>query len=207
VTPQAPNVLLGDLDERLAAAYLGAGRIAWDIETTSLDWREGSIATCQLAAPDHVTVIRIVEGQFPERLKALLENATVTKVFHHAPFDLRYMTHHWHAAASNVACTKVVSKILDPLLPRNAHSLRPVLRRYLGVEIDKSQQTSDWSQELTDAQIEYAMTDVAHLLSLLDVLLARAESEGVKPLVDASYQYLPTRARLDVLGVEDVFRY
>lgn len=200
---------LDDLDEDWGCHASEAGSVAWDIETTGLDWATSRVATCQLATRDRVAVVQLRGSQVPKHLSRLLADAGVTKVFHHAPFDLRFMAHAWGVRPVNVACTKVAAKIAEPgLVEPKAYSLEHLLRRHLGVEIDKGQQVSDWANpELSDAQVRYAVNDVIYLEPLLEVLLARAANQGSAELVAASYAYLPTRVELDISGVGDVFLY
>src|SRR3990172_3087677 len=85
----------GDLPEAGLEAARRVGRVCWDIETSGLDWREESIATCQLYVPDGVVYIVQVRDDSQPNLRKLLEDEQVLKIFHHAMFDLRFMVHHW----------------------------------------------------------------------------------------------------------------
>lgn len=205
---QSHLVLEHDLPEDVAALVGSAPRVAWDIETTSLNWAEGRIATCQLATPDIMAIVQLRGPSVPARLTRLLADARVMKVFHHAPFDLRFMSWCWHVRPQRVACTKIASKILDPAIPAEGHSLRQVLMRHLGIEIDKGQRTSDWARPtLTNEQIAYAGNDVIHLLTLYEKLEEKVSSAGRKDLLLATYDYLPTRVQLDLMGAGDVYLY
>ncbi len=202
------RVVDGDVSPELEWAARDEGRVAWDIETSGLDWRLDRIATCQLHVPGPGTEIIRVDGGIPERLRDLLASERVTKVFHHAPFDLRFMRHHWRVAPRSVACTKILSKILHPELEQKEHSLKPILLRYLNVHLDKSQQVSDWlAVSLTDAQVEYAAGDVAYLFPLFERLMEDAVANGVADLAETTFQYLPTRIETDLRGCGDVFAY
>ncbi|USQ80103.1 hypothetical protein NF556_00100 [Ornithinimicrobium faecis] len=204
----AVSVIRGDLSQEWLDAAVRVGRVAWDIETSGLDWRTDRIGTCQLGVDGRVVVVVLDVEVPPVRLGELLERHDVTKVFHHAPFDLRFMAHQWRVAPVNVACTKIASKILDPRADPAEHSLMPVLRRHLSVHITKDQQVSDWlAPNLTDDQVRYAAADVAHLLDLLDVLTARCEALGLHALLRASFEYLPSRVALDLHGSGDVYSY
>lgn len=205
---QSLMVIDGDVPAELFEEIRHGRVVAWDIETTSLDWTSGRIATCQLAMPDMVLIMKLAPETRPRRLRELLADPSITKIFHHAPFDLRFMAATWAVSPAGVRCTKIASKILDPDLPADAHSLRPVLKRHLDVDIDKGQQTSDWaSPTLSDEQLRYAANDVIHLIRLLDHLVGRLEALGRRDLLDASYAYLPARVRLDLLGSGDVYAY
>lgn len=201
------QVMHGDLEPLFFDNALAGGEAAFDIETSGLDWSLDRIGTCQVATRREIAVV-ILDGGVPERLRALLEAPDVRKVFHHAPFDLRFMTYQWKAHAANVACTKIASKVLQPELETSEHSLMPLLARHLDVTISKDAQRSDWLQaELAPEQVDYAATDVAHLLELLDALLRKCAWAGATALVEESYRYLPTRVQLDIRGAGDVFVY
>jgi len=202
------NLEAGDLSRGLFERALESEIIAWDIETSGLDWRSSRIGTCQIATSDDIAVVQLEPGHVPERLAALLESPEVEKVFHHAPFDLRFMTSAWDVVPANVACTKILCKILEPELPAAEHSLLPALSRHLGVVISKDEQRSDWTTaELRPEQIRYAAADVRHLVPLFEKLRADALAAGVWALVSASFEYLPARVKLDLAGVGDVFVY
>jgi ribonuclease D len=198
----------GDVSEEFLERTSQAERVAWDIETTGLDWRSSLIGTCQLATSAEIVIVQLRPAVVPARLCKLLAADDVEKVFHHAPFDLRFMAQAWGVRSSRVSCTKILSKILDPHMPHEAHSLQPVLKRYMGIEINKDEQQSDWSAlALRPEQIAYAATDVRHLLPLFDAMNTRARELGVWELARDSFKYLPTRVALDIRGAEDVYTY
>jgi ribonuclease D len=198
----------GDISPEFLDHIRATGAVAWDIETSGLDWRKDRIGTCQLATYDEVAVVKLGSRTPPTALADLLSDGTVTKVFHHAPFDLRFMAHQWKTPILNVACTKITSKILDPQLPSSEHSLKPTLDRHLGIEISKAAQQSNWMADtLTEEQLKYAAADVQHLLELYDVLVAKCARISVIDLVLDSFRYLPTRVLLDLRGSGDVFVY
>jgi ribonuclease D len=208
VIAQDIMLLADDLDEELLDRVIECGRVACDIETTGLDWRRARIGTVQVATPTEIAIVQLEPGQVPTRLSHLIASPSVEKVFHHAPFDLRFMTSSWGVQARQVSCTKILSKIIDPAAPHEQHSLKPVLERYLGVHIAKDEQQSDWStRTLRREQVAYAAADVRHLLQLLDVMTKRAEALAVWDLATASFAYLPTRVALDLRGCADVFAY
>lgn len=203
-----PVVLRDDLTGDLAAALHAAPRVAWDIETSGLDWRSDRIGTCQIHAPEVGTIIVQLNGHQPTRLPELLADPNVLKVFHHAPFDLRFMSWHWSTSAESIACTKIASKLLAPHAPNEAHSLQALLDRHLGVRISKAERISDWlADDLSEEQLRYAAADVTHLLPLLDVLDKELANANVSDLYGRCTQFLPTRVKLEVGGYGDVFAY
>ena len=193
----------------MTAAFARARRVAWDVETTGLDWRRERLATCQLFAEDSGVVVIGLDGGKPDRLAALLEDPTVEKVFHHAPFDLRFIIHAWQVRPASIRCTKVASKLLQPEAPNQAHTLQQLVARHLGVVLEKgSVRTSDWAAaDLTPEQIEYAAGDVLHLPALLDVLTGALHKAGLTGLYDDCCAFLPARAVLELGGYPDVFAY
>jgi ribonuclease D len=196
----------GDLDERAFERALGVSALAWDIETSGLDWRTDKIGTVQVQIDDLICVVRI-NGRIPHRLKALMEDPTILKVLHHAMFDLRFLAYHWDVTPARVACTKIASKLVDPRIPCKEHSLAVLVRRYLGVELDKGPQTSDWTDELTPAQLRYAANDVRYLWQLYERLDERIRHEGLLDLRERCYAHLRTRVELEIGDFPDVFEY
>src|SRR2546426_7683042 len=112
-----------DIPASYAAKMRASGMVAWDIETSGLDWRIDRIGTCQVYSPNLPVAIVKIRDKIPARLGSVLEDHAVRKVFHHAMFDLRFMTHYWGTAPRNIACTKIASKLLDPD-GKNDHSLK-----------------------------------------------------------------------------------
>jgi ribonuclease D len=202
------DLVQGDVSSDFESAVRDTAIVAWDIETSGLDWRLDRIGTCQLHVPNFGTQVIRMNGHQPDRLRELLMSSHVLKVFHHAPFDLRFMRHHWKASARNVACTKILSKIVRPAAASEEHSLKPILERVLGVVLDKSQQTSNWlSATLTQEQLTYAVRDVEYLVPLLDTLMDEARACGVADIAERTFEYLPTRVETDIRGCGDVFAY
>lgn len=203
------TVLEGDLTPALARDLRAARRMAVDTETSGLNWGTEQLQLCQLFTPATGTVLlRNVPGR-PTRLADLLADADVVKVFHFAPFDLRFLLARWGTSVRSVECTKAASKLLFPELPPAQHSLQSLLRRLLDIEISKgSVRTSDWgAPKLSAEQTRYAATDVEHLLVLADVLGQRLVQAGVRPLFDEVCAYMPLDARLEVSGIPNPLTY
>jgi len=202
------TVTTGDLQAEFLLAAFDARRVAVDIETTGLDWKSNRIGTVQVHVPDYGTTIVRKIADRPRRLIELITSVRVQKVFHHAPFDLRFMAHHWDVRPVNVADTKLASQILEPHADHKDHSLAPLVKRHFGVRLDKSVRFSDWlTEDLSHEQLRYAAQDVKYLLPLLDILTETAIDEGVADLIEASYAYLPVRVTTDLRGCGDVFAY
>jgi ribonuclease D len=202
-------VASGDLPDQLAEAFASAGRIGWDVETTGLDWARDRLGTCQLFGDGVGVAVVSIDDRRPTRLMALLEDSVIEKIFHHAPFDLRFMVHAGGVRPASIRCTKVASKLLDPDAPNDAHSLQQLVSGHLGVTMGKGPvRTSNWAATpLTAEQLQYAAGDVLHLPGLLDALQLRLQAAGLAELYDACCAFLPGRVALDLGGYPDVFAY
>lgn len=203
------QILEGDIDAPTFEAYLSAGRIAVDTETSGLSWAADRLNLIQLSAQSvGGSLVRLSAGAAP-LLKDLLESRDVVKIFHFAPFDLRFITQLGVAQAQNIRCTKTASKLLDPQLDPKQHSLRALLLRKLGVEITKGEaRTSDWSaRSLSDSQIRYALDDVAHLERLHSKLEKELEERSLIELYRQICDYIPIDALLETSGVPNPLSY
>ena len=202
------SISTGDLPVSAIAEAKYAGMVAWDIETSGLNWKHDKIGVCQIYVPDvKVYVVRMNGIDAPRsNLISLLCDEAVCKIFHHAMFDLRFMVHHWSIEPRNVVCTKVASKILNPL--EKDHSLKRLLRQYLNVYLDKHVRVSNWlHDQLSTDQVSYAANDVLYLPELFHKLHQLLESCSRWDLAQESFHYLPVRVKLDLIGAEDVFKY
>ncbi|GGE07123.1 3'-5' exonuclease [Aureimonas endophytica] len=196
----------GDLPD--LSRYTGA--VAVDTETLGLDTRRDRLCVVQLSPGDGTAdIVQIAKGQREApNLAALLADPTKTKIFHYARFDIAALFHAFGVMTTPVFCTKIGSRLTRTYTDR--HGLKDLARELIGVDLSKQQQSSDWAAEtLTPAQIEYAASDVLHLHDIMAVLLKRLEREDRLDLAKASFAYLPTRARLDLLGwgEEDIFSH
>ena len=208
----ANHLHIGDLPEGLTFG----DRIAVDTETAGLHPARDRLCVVQLSAGDGdahlVQFPRPADGEAPDysapRLRALLADVNVEKIFHFARFDLAVLQRDLKLHAMPVFCTKIASKLVRTYTDR--HGLRDICGELLGVSISKEQQSSDWgASELTEAQIGYAASDVLHLHALRDRLEAMLTREGRLPHAQASFAYLPTRAALDLMGWDavDIFAH
>jgi ribonuclease D len=156
-----------------------------------------------------VDVVRIAQGQTSApNLGLLLTDPTITKIFHFARFDVAMLKHALGIAVSPIWCTKIASRLVRTYTDR--HGLKDILRDLLNLEISKQQQSSDWGADmLSEAQLEYAASDVLHLHALKDALELRLKREGRLQLAEACFGFVPVRAELDLLGwdEEDIFAH
>jgi ribonuclease D len=187
---------------------------AIDTETMGLNPNRDRLCVVQLSNGDgSADVVQIPKdygkGQADApNLKALLANPKVTKIFHFARFDLAALYNTFGVMPRPLYCTKIASRLCRTYTDR--HGLKDLVRELLNIDLSKQQQSSDWgSQTLSEAQLAYAASDVLHLHALrerLDAMLAR---ERRTELAQACFDFLPTRAKLDLQGweAEDIFAH
>ncbi|MCR6501001.1 ribonuclease D [Shinella sp. CPCC 101442] len=198
----------GDISAADAARYTGA--IAIDTETLGLIPRRDRLCVVQLSPGDgSADVIRIAAGQKQApNLVAMLEDPSRQKIFHYGRFDIAVLFHTFGVTTTPVFCTKIASRLTRTYTDR--HGLKDNLKEMLDVDISKHQQSSDWAAEtLSPAQLEYAASDVLHLHALRDKLDARLVRDGRLAHAEACFTFLPTRAKLDLIGWEetDIFAH
>ena len=196
----------GDLPD--LARYTGS--VAIDTETLGLDTRRDRLCVVQLSPGDGTAdIVQIAKGQKEApNLCALLADTTKRKIFHYARFDIAALYHAFGVMTQPVFCTKIASRLTRTYTDR--HGLKDLSKELIGVDLSKQQQSSDWAAEtLTPAQLDYAASDVLYLHDLMGVLLKRLEREDRLEIAEASFAYLPTRAKLDLLGwdEEDIFSH
>ena len=183
--------------------------VAIDTETMGLDPRRDRLCLVQLSAGDGTAhLVQIIperlggQGANCPNLKALLADPAVTKLFHFARFDIAAMLNGLGVLTTPVICTKIASKLVRTYTDR--HGLKDLCRDLAGVEISKQQQTSDWGAlDLTPAQLTYAASDVLYLHAIWAKLEALLKREDRLEIAQAAYTFLPTLAKLDLLGYAD----
>ena len=193
-------------EEDLPADALGPGPIAVDTETMGLQTPRDRLCVVQLSdGGDDEHLVRFSPGSdyAAPNLKAVLGDPERLKLYHFARFDLAAIEHYLHTTAAPVYCTKIVSRLVRTYTDR--HGLKELCREVLGAEISKHQQSSDWgAPELSDAQKDYAASDVRFLHRLKEKLDIRLEREGRTELAQACFDFLPHRARLDLAGWPEI---
>lgn len=192
-------------EEDLPAGVLAPGPVAVDTETMGL-----------VTARDRLCVVQISDGKGDEHLvrfgvdslydapnlKAVLADPARVKFYHYARFDLAAIDHYLGVVAAPVFCTKIASKLTRTYTDR--HGLKMIINELLGEDISKQQQSSDWgAPQLSDAQREYAASDVRFLHRLVAVFEERLQREGRREIAQACFDFLPTRAKLDLAGWAD----
>ena len=187
----------GDLPDTLDLGPI----IAIDCETMGLNLYRDRLCLVQLSGGDGIAhMVQIAAGQYSApNLSKLLANEKILKVFHFGRFDIAALLKTFGILTSPVYCTKIASKLIRTYTDR--HGLKNLLQELLDTDISKQQQSSDWGSEtLTDAQLEYAASDVLYLHSLKNELDLRLKREGRLDLAKSCFDFLPTRAMLDLAG-------
>lgn len=178
--------------------------VAIDTETMGLDPRRDRLCVVQLSdGKGDAHLVQIARGQTrAPNLERLLTDPAVLKLFHFGRFDIAALQKAFGVRTAPVWCTKIASKLIRTYTDR--HGLKYLLLEYVGVDVSKAQQTSDWgSATLTEAQKDYAASDVLYLHRLKDALEAILHREGRMDLAQRCFDFLPTRAELDLLGWEE----
>lgn len=201
-----PAEVIGDV----FGGVFGDGPVAVDCEAMGLHQLRDRLCVIQLSnggGDEHLVQFDAGEFDAPN-LKALLADPSRLKILHFARFDIALVQQYLAVVMAPVYCTKIASKLVRTYSDR--HGLKDIVREMLGVEISKQQQSSDWgSATLSDAQIEYAATDVRYLHRLKTLFDERLEREGRTAMARACFDFLPTRAALDLAGwaESDIFSH
>ena len=212
----APEIVRRDLTETQLQAFLVGGPVAVDTETLGLNTVRDRLCLVQLCnASGKAALVQIPRDQVTSggppaqrapRLKRLLEDPSLLKVFHFARFDLAALRHNLGILVEPIYCTRTVSKLVRTYTDR--HGLKDLALELLDVEMDKAARHTDWSSpELTPEQVRYAISDVTMLNALmvrLDDMLAREERT---PLAWQAFKAIPVFAQLDIFGYVDLFEH
>ncbi|GAA0863103.1 ribonuclease D [Sphingopyxis soli] len=193
-------------EEDLPEGALGPGAVAVDTETMGLNPLRDRLCVVQISdgsGDEHL--VRFGPGSAYDApvLKAVLSDPDRLKIFHFARFDIAAIQHALGIVTAPVYCTKIASKLVRTYTDR--HGLKELVRELLGQEVSKQQQSSDWgAAELSEAQRDYAASDVRFLHAMKDVLDVRLAREGRTHLAQACFDFLPTRAALDLAGWPEI---
>ena len=172
--------------------------VAIDCETMGLNPHRDRLCVVQLSGGDgHAHVVQIERGQTEA------PNPEVLKLFHYGRFDIAALLNAFGVLTAPVYCTKIASKLVRTYTDR--HGLKNLCEELLRIDISKMQQQSDWgAAELTEAQLDYAASDVLYLHRLREKLNGRLEREGRMDIAQACFDFLPTRAKLDLAGWPEI---
>ena len=193
-------------EEDLPADVLGAGPVAIDTETMGLITPRDRLCLVQISdggGDEHLVRFAAGSDYAAPNLRAVLADPARLKLYHFARFDLAAIKYYLGVVAAPVYCTKTASRLIRTYTDR--HGLKELVRELLGQDISKQQQSSDWgAPALSDAQKEYAASDVRFLHQLRTILDERLLREGRMPLAQACFDFLPARAELDLAGWPEV---
>ncbi|OED49333.1 ribonuclease D [Leisingera sp. S232] len=179
--------------------------VAIDCETMGLNPHRDRLCVIQMSGGDgNAHIVQVEKGQTAApNLCLMLEDPNVLKLFHFGRFDIAAMYHAFGALTAPVYCTKIASRLVRTYTDR--HGLKNLTQELLGIDISKQQQMSDWgAAELTDAQLDYAASDVLHLHKLREALDKRLAREGRTEMAQACFDFLPMRAKLDLAGWPEI---
>ena len=200
------NFYRGDLPSGLD---LG-NTVAIDSETMGLKPQRDRLCLIQLSSGDgNAHLIQFEKNNFSApNLKALLQNPTITKIFHYARFDVAIIKAYLKIETNSIYCTKIASKLVRTYTDK--HGVKDLCRELLGVDLSKQQQSSDWGSEtLTEDQKTYATADVLYLHQIKEILDTRLIREGRLKIANSCFEFLQCRAELDLIGFEneDIFNH
>ena len=197
----ANHLYKGDLPDGLDLGPV----VAIDCETMGLNPHRDRLCLIQMSGGDgECHLVQVTKGQTEApNLVAMLENPDVLKLFHFGRFDIAALLNAFGAVTAPVYCTKIASKLVRTFTDR--HGLKTLLQDMVGVDISKHQQQSDWGAEkLTDAQLDYAASDVLYLHKLKKALDRNLAREGRIEMAQACFDFLPMRAKLDLAGWPEI---
>jgi len=190
----------GDLPDNLDLGPL----VAIDSETLGLNPFRDRLCLVQLSSGDNVChAVQFAPGAYAApNLKKMLVDPAVTKLFHFARFDVAMFRRYLDVVTAPIYCTKIASKLVRTYTDK--HGLKDLVKELLAVDLSKEQQSSDWgAPTLTEKQLAYAANDVAYLHRLKEVLDGMLAREHRTALAKACFEFLPSRAELDLAGWDD----
>jgi len=194
------RVYQGDLPDNLDLGPF----VAIDCETMGLNPHRDRLCVVQLSAGDgDAHLVQVLKDQkSAPNLCRLLEDPSVLKILHFGRFDIAALLNAFGSITAPVYCTKIASRLIRTYTDR--HGLKNILQEFLEIDISKQQQSSDWgAKKLSKAQIDYAASDVLYLNKLREALNERLTREGRMELAQSCFDFLPTRAKLDLAGWSD----
>ena len=197
----ANHLYIGDLPDNLNLGPV----VAIDCETMGLHPHRDRLCVIQMSGGDgnaHMVQVKLGQTEAPNLCK-MLADPDVLKLFHFGRFDIAAMLNAFGTVTAPVYCTKIASKLVRTYTDR--HGLKNLLQELMNKDISKQQQSSDWGAEtLTEAQLDYAASDVLFLHELREKLNIMLEREGRMEMAQACFDFLPIRARLDLAGWPEI---
>jgi ribonuclease D len=184
--------------------------VAIDTETMGLKPHRDRLCLVQLSSGNgKAHIVQFDQEEYKaNNLISILQNPEILKIFHYARFDVAILEMYLNTATQSVFCTKIASKLVRTYTDR--HGLKDLCKELLNIELSKQQQSSDWgTSKLTDEQMQYAASDVLYLHKIKDILASRLVREKREAIAKACFDFIGTRASLDLLGLEneDIFSH
>ncbi len=206
-SPRTFNVFEKDLSDKVFNIFSKSNILAIDTEAMGLVHGRDRLCLVQICdKEDHVACIRIEKGQkCAPKLKELMENSNIEKVFHFARFDVAALSCNLNIQVNPIFCTKTASKIARTYTPR--HGLKELIFELIKVELDKQAQSSDWgnNQNLSKKQLEYAANDVRYLIQAKEKLTNMLEREERFELAQKCFKCIPVFSELDICKFGNIF--
>lgn len=206
------NIFDNDLSEDLLKHYLLQDFVTVDTETRGLNIRRDRLCMVQISDQEkNVSLIRFLDGsKLPvtgqTRLGKLMQAPSVLKVLHYARFDVAVLKYYLGVSIKPIWCTKIASKLVRTYTDR--HSLKDLARELIGLEMDKSDQTSDWARpDLSDSQLEYAANDVRLLVPIYLKMKALIDREGLNDVAQRLFTAVDVVSELDLKGYSNIFEH
>ena len=198
-----------DISENLYSHYKNSSYLAVDTEAMGLIHGRDRLCLVQICNELNLTSCIKIElnSSHSPNLKNLFENEKIIKIFHYARFDVAALKCNLGINTNNIFCTKIASKLARTYT--NKHGLKELINELLGIELDKSSQSSDWgnTQDLSKEQIDYAANDVRYLIEAMLRLKVILEREGRYELAQKCFKTIPVHAELDILKFSNIFEH
>lgn len=207
INTESIELIKQDLSNQLLEHYLLCKLLAIDCEMMGLNPIRDRLCLVQICdEKEKITLVKIEPGYKAPNLKKLFENQNTKKIFHYARTDLQFLYHWLDIDLKNVFCTKSASKLVRTYTDK--HSLKDLLKETINIDIDKNSQLTDWgAPELTKDQIKYAASDVLFLIPAYLKLVELLKRENRLEITEDANRFLPTLAKLDLLGYVDFFAH
>jgi ribonuclease D len=196
-----------DLTNDILEEYSKSDLLSVDCEMMGLNPYRDRLCLVQMCdRNENITLVKIEPDTKAPNLKKLFEDSKVKKIFHFARADLAFLYHWLDIDLKNVFCTRSASKLVRTFTDK--HGLKELAKEFLNINLDKNSQTTDWgSSELKHEQIKYAANDVLYLIPIYERLLELLKRENRLGIIEETNKFLPTLAKLDLMGYIDFFAH
>lgn len=203
-----PTVFQADITEEWKKLFEKDDHLSVDCEMMGLNPRRDRLCVVQIMdSHNNAALVQILPGQKEaNHIKSLMENPTITKVFHFARMDLVFLKAKLGIVPQSIFCTKIASKLARTYTDK--HGLKDLVKEFFDENLDKQKQSSDWGRKvLTKEQLEYATNDVKYLISIKHILEEMLIREGRLEYAEKCFSFIPTYVDLDLLEIEGIFEH